>query len=386
MGTSAPAARLARAGFAYFVVFVATAEALRSYFGAIAAGGAFFQTADWLINYSDGFVRRGLFGSAYLALFPHGQAGLWVLFVVQVLLSAVPIVYAMAWLHRSSYGWLGIALVCGPASLTFTGWDPAAFARKESLALSALSLLAVAAFPDRRPGIRRALIIGALILFTVGVFSWEGNALFLPGVAFLLFAGASGRDSRWEDRLYLLVAALIAGSGMAFSVLFPGTATTSVAVCDSLRAKGLDRSQLCDGAIGYLSWTGDQMLSVIRESFPLYWGYLPLMALSLLPIVSTRWFRAHWWLAIACVVAVAPLFVVAADYGRWTSVLVVELVICLMATHGTQTESNQWTPVASVLYVTTWGIPHWLAPGMEWPWLGALKEVTQFLAGHGPPW
>jgi hypothetical protein len=218
--TSDTGARLIRAGLAWSVVLLALAEALRSYALSIAAGGEAYQTADWLINYSGGFVRRGLFGSVYLALFPQGQLGLWGLFSLQVLFCVVPLAYALTWLHKSDYSWLGIALVCGPAALTFTGWDPVAFARKESLALTALTLLAIAAFPYRKSGTQRALTIGALLIFAVGVFSWEANALFLPGIAFLIYLGFRGRASGREGWVYAIGAATISGIGLVASMLF----------------------------------------------------------------------------------------------------------------------------------------------------------------------
>lgn len=385
MRTSDTGARLIRAGLAWSVVLLALAEALRSYALSIAAGGEAYQTADWLINYSGGFVRRGLFGSVYLALFPQGQLGLWGLFSLQVLFCVVPLAYALTWLHKSDYSWLGIALVCGPAALTFTGWDPVAFARKESLALTALTLLAIAAFPYRKSGTQRALTIGALLIFAVGVFSWEANALFLPGIAFLIYLGFRGRASGREGWVYAIGAATISGIGLVASMLFPGTMATAAAVCQAVRAKGLDSPALCDGSIRYLGWTGGQMLRVIRDSFPLYWGYLAMVALGLLPIATSSWFRKYWRVVALCIVALAPLFLVSADYGRWTSIIVMELLICLMATQPKPDGSVQWTPVAVLLYVTTWGIPHWIGPeDTDWPWRGAMHDVLKFLTRYGP--
>jgi hypothetical protein len=80
------------------------------------------------------------------------------------------------------------------------------------------------------------------------------------------------------------------------------------------------------------------------------------------------------------------LFVIAADYGRWTTLLVLELVICLMATEKVPTSAISWTGVGAVVYVTSWGIPHWVASTGRpfWPWLGALKEITYWLITNGP--
>jgi hypothetical protein len=160
-------------------------------------------------------------------------------------------------------------------------------------------------------------------------------------------------------------------------------------VCAALKAKHLSAS-LCGGpyggAIGYLGRTPDQMLATIGQSFPLYWGYLPGLVLALVPIATTTWVRRHWVFALASMVAIAPLFVIAADYGRWITLVVLELVICLMATEKAPTASIPWTGVGAVVYVASWGIPHWAASTGRpvWPWLGALKEITYWLVTNGP--
>ena len=79
--------------------------------------------------------------------------------------------------------------------------------------------------------------------------------------------------------------------------------------------------------------------------------------LALVPIATTTWVRQHWRWALMSALAIVPLFVIAADYARWITLLVLELLICLMATERTPTSSIGWNGMASVLYVTLWGIP-----------------------------
>ena len=217
-------------------------------------------------------MRRGLFGAIYLAVFPQGQAGLWVLFALQVLLYAIPILYALAWLTRSGYSWLGVALVCGPAAFAFVGWDTDGFARKESLGLTALTLIAIAASPARKPVLRQALVVGGLAVYAVAVFTWEGNALLLPGVLFLVLSAFGGWAAGWTGRAYALVAAVMAIGGLGLTAFYPGTSDTGAMVCSALQGKGLS-SRLCGGpfggAIGYLGKTPDQMIVTVGQSFPL---------------------------------------------------------------------------------------------------------------------
>jgi len=382
---------LGRAVVAWAVLGLALWLTISAYAAVVASGGGPYQTADWLISYAGGFVRRGLFGAIYLAVFPPGQAGLWVLFALQVLLYAIPIAYAVLWLTRSKYAWLGVALVCGPAAFAFVGWDTDGFARKESLGPTALTLLAIAASPARKPAARQTFVVGGLAVYAVAVFTWEGNALLLPGVLFLVLSAFGGWEAGWTGRAYALVAAVMAIGGLGLTAFYPGTSDTGAMVCSALQGKGLS-SRLCGGpfggAIGYLGKTPDQMIVTVGQSFPLYWGYLPGLVLALVPIATTTWVRQHWRWALMFALAIVPLFVIAADYGRWMTLLVLELLICLMATEKTPTSSIRWNGMAAVLYVTLWGIPHWtFAMGKpSWPWLGAAKEITYFLMTNGPHW
>ena len=229
---------LGRAVVAWAVLGLALWLTISAYAAVVASGGGPYQTADWLISYAGGFVRRGLFGAIYLAVFPPGQAGLWVLFALQVLLYAIPIAYAVLWLTRSKYAWLGVALVCGPAAFAFVGWDTDGFARKESLGPTALTLLAIAASPARKPAARQTFVVGGLAVYAVAVFTWEGNALLLPGVLFLVLSAFGGWAAGWTGRGYALVAAVMAIGGLGLTALYPGTSTQvrwSVPPC---RARG----------------------------------------------------------------------------------------------------------------------------------------------------
>ena len=80
---SVRAGLLGRAAVASAVLGLALWLTISAYAAVIAGGGGPYQTADWLISYAGGFTRRGLFGSIYLAIFPDGPAGLWVLFAVK---------------------------------------------------------------------------------------------------------------------------------------------------------------------------------------------------------------------------------------------------------------------------------------------------------------
>ena len=75
-----------------------------------------YQVGEWLINYHDGFVRRGLFGSVLLDMFDlSAEATTWLLFLIQITLYLSFIIFLMWSMHRRFYSFASIALCCSPA-------------------------------------------------------------------------------------------------------------------------------------------------------------------------------------------------------------------------------------------------------------------------------
>ena len=346
------------------------------------AGGAAYQSADWLISYADGFVRRGLFGEIFLAVAPAGSVGLWTLFAVQALLYAIVFGFAVWVLVRFRFSWPAIALVAGPAALGFFAWDPAAGFRKEVLVYVSLSLLVWALIAVRRKVGAAVLAVLSLLVFVLAVFSWETSALFLPAYLYLLVR--RGEDLGLSVLFRRILAGaflLVGGAGLALGTLFHGTVSTAQAICEVVREHGFSRPDLCSGAIDAIGWTSQYTLDSVTASFPLYVGYLPLALLALIPVLTTPWLRRNWAWALLIAAAFVPLFVIVTDYGRWINMIVMALIFCIVAGPAQNTFSRAWTWLTVILYTTLWGLPHWLPAdyAQPWPWLGLAKVISSTL-------
>ena len=64
-----------------------------------------YQLSEWLINYEAGFIRRGFSGSLYLAFFPSGQKGLYVLAFLLFLITLIPQYVTLIWLEKVGFHW-----------------------------------------------------------------------------------------------------------------------------------------------------------------------------------------------------------------------------------------------------------------------------------------
>ena len=379
-----------RIGFALSVLAFALGRALREYAKTIPAGGDPWMSGDWLINYAGGFVRRGLFGELFLAVAPAGEPGMWGLFAFQAACYGVVLAYFVQTLVVARFSWSMIALLCGPAALAFIGWDTQGGFRKEILAFALLALLAW----SRRSASLAVIVTlasAALVLWGVGVFSWESTAQLLPAAVYLLWTGAT-RPLVVFRRSMAAIFAVVAGVGALLSVIAHGDPGTPNLMCAAVRAHGFLGPDLCGaadaggGGIEAIGWSSSRAILDVAASWPLYIGFLPLIALALFPVIASRWFRANrWWFAAICL-AMLPMYFVVTDYGRWTHVLVMALVFCVTAANPLDAEADVWNPLVSVLYVSLWGMPHHLSPDASWYGLGLINTLITDIIGWVGTW
>jgi hypothetical protein len=357
---------------AFAVLGISAYVAISTYSGVIAGGGNDHQTADWLIAYPGEFIRRGLFGELLFTVAPSGPATLWLLFAIQVACYVPIFAFFISYLFRTDFSWSAIALVASPAALPFLGWDPLGGFRKEILGFVALVLIAVARRGLAR-GWRIALLAAALLVWTLGVFSWESVALMLPAVGFLLLTEPTMPLRR-------SFAAAFAGVGtlaLAASTVWHGTAATSTQLCTKIIEQGLGQN-LCTGAVAWMGRSLQDSLDLVAKDAPTYSGYLVMAALAVLPIALSPWLRRYWAWALAAAIGIAPLFVLGIDYGRWLHILIIELSICIAVSHRDLIESRLWNPLSVGLFVSLWAIPHAAPTGATtpgWPFKGLLATV-----------
>ncbi len=377
-GPSAAPARagtVARAAVAYAVLGLALWRAITDYFERdILVGGYTYRVGDWLISYSGGFVRRGLFGELLLAISPPGQPTLLVLAGFQLACYAVVAVYVISFLHRTGYAWPAVALACSPAALPFIGWDVEGGWRKEIIGFAAIALLGWA---RRSSGerVRRLLVAIAVVVFGLAMFSWEASIFAIPMMLFLLRRPDGRPDPRSRATWTILGLGLVGGIA---SLVFRGDAAVAKAVCRTVVAQGLN-PYLCDGAIAMIGQPLANALGAVAVRYPLYWWFLALLPLALLPVLTSPWLRRHWPWFVATVATVVPLYVIAEDYGRWAHLLLMAPALAIMAGELRDVASRWWNGWTAVGYVTLWGLPHWLFPEGPWPlhsFWGALLETV----------
>ena len=335
-----------------------------------------FAITELVINYSNGFIRRGLAGSIYIFFFPDGKAGLLVVLIIGLVLLTLPLFYALIWLHKSGYSWPAVLLVCNPAAFLFAFWDTGGFLRKEAIGLAALTILAISMAQRHNQAKRLILIFSSLLLYVIAVFSSEINCFLLPCFIYLLYGLSHRGLSAFWYKTSLAFFSQTCMLGLLTGVFFTGSKSFRTPICSSVVSKGLSES-FCGGAIDYIGLP-------IRGYFDLVISYLPSNALflflflpiSLIPIVFTSWLKENKFFFILFATIVATLFLVAIDYGRTIAMFITGVTICLISNSGTVKSSINWTGAKVIPFVTLWGLPVYIGPQQKnVPWLGPVEWV-----------
>ena len=347
---------------------------------------------EWLINYSGGFVRRGLLGEGLLLA--HHATGLPLIGLTATLQMALyGLFYAslLPLLRGVRWSLPLVALLLSPATLAFTVLDPPTSVRKEVLLFLALSVL-INAIVFLRPRAWQ-IGLGLSIAGPVVVLAHEGLAAYLPYLCMpLLVRSGIGRTVPLLRASARIVALPLLLSALACAAVLThaGGHEQAQAVCRSIGAR-LDGQPggLCNGAIAYLGLSPVQARAETLRAIRFYsYGTrypLPIL-LAALPIVllfATRLRADRYDVAtrrLLSVMAIAlllslPLFVVARDWGRWIEIHATCLLLLFLlmerapaapadaALSAIDRHHRPWRPVrvlpliALALYATCWTLP-----------------------------
>ncbi len=318
--------------------------------------GSDWAIADWLINYTGGFVRRGLTGQLALALASLHLSPSVAILLLQYLLYAAILISVWQLLRNTRWTvWL-VALVFSPATLAFQVLDPSFGFRKDILFLAELAILLL--LLRRRPPVRDLWITLYLCLFsTACILSHEGLVAYIP---YLVAALAIALRDLRRTALCAIPVALCSLAAAALVSRFPGTLQTSQTVCRSLGYTfSTAPGTFCSGAIAYLSrdpaYARAQVLDVIRGEH--YATLMPRLALlALLPVILAA--IALWRIpslrrdllavaasALLSFAASAILFVYGTDWTRWIYLHAFSLALLLLFLNDRQQREHPATPL-----------------------------------------
>ena len=293
-----------------------------------------WSSGDWLINYSSGFIRRGLGGYMIAALAGFfGLSQLKIIIGIK-LLSYLCIAGFMLYLVCSRrVGFIEFILFLAPWAFMFDLINPTASGRKEILLFV---IFCIYIFLDRRTEkLDKAIFLRWQFWYQSGVFVFlvlchEGLYFFLPFFGFydVLKYGFSKRSI-----VSFLLAFGLASIAFLCTYSFRGTSDQAQFICSNLIAAGLD-PMICQGGISSLS---DFTFHLSRTYYRIYGAsallsLLPILGLGLL--LSESWPSQKVWFygLLGCLVFTIPLYVVSYDWGRWIHIFALMSLFVWVAT------------------------------------------------------
>lgn len=304
---------------------------------------------DWLINYSGGFVRRGLAGALVMLL--HRATGVpleWVVFAIEasVLVVFLAVVYRLT--KGIRWSWLMAAVLLSPATLAFTvlaGHE--AGLRKEILLFAALAIVVWVLMRGRWKDWQ---VSALLSIFLVGM-ALSHEAL-LVGAPYFLAAVAIQAGSLRRAAKICAVPLVLCVIACAAVITHHGDLATAEAICRSVGGTmGSSKPSAfepavgeCGGSIAWLQLGAAQERALIAPAI-VQWRLVPLFSkLALLifgPLVALLYLmyrrdgmRWEVGVVVGCAVislaGTGVLCYVGVDWGRWIHMQVVCLMLLAM--------------------------------------------------------
>jgi len=372
--------------FGSFLLFVAACSVWQAALQARAFDS--WIIGDWLINYSGGFVRRGLFGA--LVMIVHRATGApleWIVFSIQTIAFMVLLgcVYQLSKGIRWSY--LMVAALLSPATLAFTVLDPTyAGLRKEILLFAGLALVVLLLVRDRLKDWQLIAVLSAVL---VGM-TLSHEAL-IVGAPYLFAAVAIQRNSLKRAVGICAIPFALGGIAMIAVMLRHGDLAVAQTICSSVGGRfsasgGGDAAvHICSGSIYSLQLSASEehagIIGWIRSSHLLTLYGLFLIP-TLAPLILLMWqfyrrdrLRYEVVVVLTCFLVslpgIAVLMYVGSDWGRWIHIEAMSLMLLAMmidrralvdspkagpARRGT-IAVHAFATVLVLLYVTTWTLP-----------------------------
>jgi hypothetical protein len=340
---------------------------------------------EWLINYSGGFVRRGLIGSVVLMVsHATGAALAWLVFPIQVIvfLIFVVCVYWMTRKIRWTY-WMA-AVLLSPATLAFTIMDSYAGFRKEFLLFAALAFVICIVVSGKLQDWQLSAILSVIAVGLV-----LSHEALVVGFPYLFAAVAIQKGSATRALRVFYLPALLGGMALVEVLRHPGNLAITQAICTSvggtLGSFTAPTDNICSGSIEWLQLTLPQarelILPAIREyrlvrlfsllAIPTFTPMIVQLVLFYRRDRLRREVRTVAWCAGLALVGTAVLFYSALDWGRWVHIqaICLMLMVLMVDRRAASVETparaaavrRPWLRYAAMLavavYATTWTLP-----------------------------
>ena len=313
-------------------------------------GGHEWYTAEWLINYNYGFIRRGLFGTFILNLPLSPQITLIFLTVFLSLIYLGYIITVCLIYLRNDQNFYSHLILFSPAFLLFHSSNPEAIFRKELI-----GLLSVALFSFNYVAKNKKIILSlSYILFVVAIFSAEYNLYFVPLVIYLM--------KRKQEENIVLFSTLISIPIFIYFYLYVNsidTALNAKLICTGLKELNYHQN-ICVGAIDWLGLSITETYNRTTHFYDSqYYYYLYYFLVGIGPLILSRSINKNKILFLLYIFLFIPLFIVSIDWGRHIFMLVSIFSILQFSEDKENKKFSTSMLYFTLLFLILFYIPYW---------------------------
>lgn len=342
----------------------------------IAKGGNDWKTGDWLINYSEGPIRRGFTGTLLLTISDSGVPLLWLTYLFQVLIYVAIFIFVLKLYQRTQRSLFWLLILYSPAFLLFSFYDLNGGFRKEIIIFMIFSYFCLIYSNSRITRLKLALIV---ISFGIAALSHELAIFTLPFFLYLLYLSAkekqiTGRIAIIYSFLFVCMNAII----LLFAHLYKGDLSITNGICLALTNRSLDPA-ICDGSIKWLGVDSTHFQNRVINEVSYKSILTPLLLIvSISPLFFTTWWRKETVvLLVISALSFAPLFFITIDWGRWIYIIAF-MIFCLALAEKVSVRFSYKKSflILGLIYLTAWSIPHCCVGGMQYGFIGTLKHYS----------
>jgi hypothetical protein len=275
---------------------------------------------EWLINYSGGFVRRGLPGEVIQLLNFDPR-------MTAIFISFIALIFLLRYLYLNSKHYFDFYIILSPVFMGFVYYG--GVLRKDILLMLTLAFLL-------KNIVSNGYVILSVLLITFGILSHE--LFFFVSIPIITVFLIYNKKPPINYLAFSIYPTLL----MIFLIFYKGDITIATAINDSWSVSFDQYCSSCNNsvpsaAIGAISWTASKGLSLSASLLK-----SPITIFTWLIIIAACYFISlglikrekdkFSWASIMAFqfISISPLFIVGWDFGRWINIWMISSLLIII--------------------------------------------------------
>lgn len=309
--------------------------------------------AEWLISYNYGFTRRGMAGTILFSISNDLKFISYIFIPFVIFLLHFTVIYlSLKIFQENKKNLYSLFLLFSPLYILFPVFNVSkGVGNKELLGL--ICLLLILRSTKKKLDFVSFILISCL--FLVSVFSHEVN-LFVTAVVLILSITKTIKVD-WKIITMILLISIIF---IIIYLIYPTATETVNSLCNEiyLKINELDCTKAYYLSQGGLNSVESSINRMFEDSdYILVYGVY--LTLGLLPFYFLSWIKKNYKLLTLILISLAPLFLIAIDWGRWLHILVFTLTSIYFVTNSKESvwNLNITNTILLILYSNMWRVP-----------------------------